>query len=357
MRLTKLFLSVWTMGLGLAMWASLAIGVATAQTIVVPNSLATLEGDGNFSIPFGATSTGSIRYQQVFDASDFASLPGPSFISQIAFRLDASFSAVFSETILNIQINLSTTASAPDAMSNFFAINVGSDETVVFSGALAMSSLDTGPPAGPKDFDIVINLQTPYLYDPMAGNLLMDVRNFQTLPPFTVPPFDSSGLSGDSISHIENRPVTVNGGGNDTRGLVAQFTFASAVPTLSCVGFEPPLEDGPVTVKKNRALPLKAQLLDSDSILVTDSDIVSPPVIQVLFDSGTEPAMDVTGYVLSAGQGTDGNQFVFTDDLKWQFNLKTKNYSAAGTYTVTMESGDESEYTISPICIAEFVIN
>jgi hypothetical protein len=117
------------------------------------------------------------------------------------------------------------------------------------------------------------------------------------------------------------------------------------------------MDKGAVKVKKNRVLPLKAELLDGDGYLVTDADITMPPVIQVMFDPGTGgDAEDVTDYALSAGQGTDGNQFEFSDG-KWQFNLKTKNYSAAGTYTITMVSGDKCEYVIgSPSCTATFVI-
>jgi hypothetical protein len=39
------------------------------------------------------------------------------------------------------------------------------------------------------------------------------------------------------------------------------------------------------------------------------------------------------------------------------FNLKTKNYSAAGTYTTTMESGDTDEYLVDPTCTGSFVID
>jgi hypothetical protein len=84
-------------------------------------------------------------------------------------------------------------------------------------------------------------------------------------------------------------------------------------------------------------------------------DIIALPVIQVFFASGVGPAVDVTDQALSAGQGTPGNQFVFSGS-KWQFNLETKNYTAAGTYTITMASGDSDEYTINPTCTAQFVI-
>ena len=126
-------------------------------------------------------------------------------------------------------------------------------------------------------------------------------------------------------------------------------------PGYSCSGFEPPMDKGAVKVKKNRVLPLKAELLDVDGNPVTGADIIAPPVIQVMFESGTAPAEDVTDDALSAGQGDDGNQFVFTGS-NWQFNLKTKNYSSPGTYTITMVSGDECEYVIESTCEALFVI-
>lgn len=128
-------------------------------------------------------------------------------------------------------------------------------------------------------------------------------------------------------------------------------------PKLSCSGFEPPMDNGPVKVKKNRMLPLKAQLFDAEGLPVTDADIVAPPVIQVFFDSGSGGyPIDVTGDALPAGQGTEGNQFVFTDEVKWQFNLKTKEYTASGTYLIFIVSGDDSEYVIFPSCNAQFVI-
>jgi len=125
-------------------------------------------------------------------------------------------------------------------------------------------------------------------------------------------------------------------------------------PAYACVGFEPPMDKGAVKVKKNRVLPLKAELLDGE-YSVTDADITAPPVIQVMYNSGAGPAVDANDDALSAGFGTEGNEFEFRDG-KWQFNLKTKNYSAPGTYTVTMVSGDSSEYIIDPMCTATFVI-
>jgi hypothetical protein len=85
------------------------------------------------------------------------------------------------------------------------------------------------------------------------------------------------------------------------------------------------------------------------------ADLSSPPVIQVMFQSGLAPAEDVSADALSAGQGTEGNQFVFSGG-NWSFNLQTKNHTASGTYTVTMVSGDGTEYIIDPTCTVKFVI-
>ena len=108
---------------------------------------------------------------------------------------------------------------------------------------------------------------------------------------------------------------------------------------------------------KNRVLPIKAELVDGDGVALGDGDLTAPPVVQVIYDSGItgEMPVDVTDYALSAGQGMDGNLFVFNDPW-WQFNLKTKNYSAAGTYTISMVSGDGTEYVVEPTCEVQFEI-
>ena len=126
-------------------------------------------------------------------------------------------------------------------------------------------------------------------------------------------------------------------------------------PGYHSSGFEPPMDKGAVKVKKNRVLPLKAELLDVDGNPVTDADITAPPVIQVIFIPTVGDAEDVTDEALSAGQGDNGNQFVYTGS-QWQLNLKTKNYSASGMYTITMVSGDGCEYVIDPVFTAQFVI-
>jgi len=139
-------------------------------------------------------------------------------------------------------------------------------------------------------------------------------------------------------------------------GSITVDPYPSA-PSLSCVGFEPPLDKSPVKFRRNRVLPLKAQLLKADGGQVTGLDIKALPVVQVLYNSATGGTpVDVSENILSAGQGTDGNQFIFTEEGKWQFNLKTGNYTAQGTYSVSIQTGDDSEYVVDPACSVYFLV-
>jgi len=116
------------------------------------------------------------------------------------------------------------------------------------------------------------------------------------------------------------------------------------------------MASGAVTVRGNRTLPLKAQLIDQDGFLVTDFDIVAPPVIQVLFDTGKgDDPLGVTGKTLPSGQGSYGNQIFFNRGHRWHLNFRTKNYTEPGTYLLFMDTGNSSEYLIDPTCYAAFI--
>ncbi len=138
--------------------------------------------------------------------------------------------------------------------------------------------------------------------------------------------------------------------------------YCDVVPSFSSPtnGFESPIGNEPVIVKKNRVLPLKVALRNENNDVIGDDNITSPPVLQVIYNSGIpeEDPVDVTEDTLSAGWGTEGNVFEYEiSSGLWRFNLKTKNYRAAGTYTISIVSGDESEYIIDNSITATFVIN
>lgn len=208
-------------------------GYAIVPTVVAPNENANVEGNADNAYPFSLSSQSgpeSMRYMQVYNASQFATIGSGGFITQILFRLGGP-SQPFSFTLSDIQINLSTTtqASADHWQVGSFAAQIGSDDTIVYArGPLTLSSAGVGP----TEFDIVINLTTPFFYNPQMGNLLLDVRNFARAPgdhpgfdaqqdPMFVPPSDGTSRIYTLGSGV-NAPGADRG---DSLGLVTGFTI------------------------------------------------------------------------------------------------------------------------------------
>lgn len=125
-----------------------------------------------------------------------------------------------------------------------------------------------------------------------------------------------------------------------------------------CNGFDAPFATT-ISLKRKtqRAIPLKMQLSGLGGEPITDLNIAGgPPVVNISFSPATGgPAVDVTSELVSVGHATEGNQFVYaTDSGRWVFNLASTPFQAAGTYTVTVASGD-SAYTVSPTCSGQFI--
>ncbi len=216
-----------------SMWSSVA--EVQAAMIVAPNAQTSVEGNSHTNAPFGHYPNTAGRLQQVFAASQFSALTGPEYIVQMAFRPDSSEGKAFSLTTTDIDVYLSTTAVAPDSLVVDFDLNVGANETLVHRGPLSLSSAFAGPAAGPKDFDIILNLQTPFLYDPRAGNLLFDIRYPNGVGgDHWLVVLDSQNVSGDSVSMVIGDSEVFNGPAITTNGLVARFT-TQAVPEPSSI--------------------------------------------------------------------------------------------------------------------------
>jgi|ERR1051326_3464471 hypothetical protein len=182
---------------------------------VVPNS--------SLGIPFTTdqNSAQSVRYQQVYGASDFMTVcnrvscspnSAPLLITAISFGL-ATNSAGLTAFLPNVRIDFSTTQKAPDSLSPVFSDNIGAGDQVVYSGSWNAA---TG----------LLQLQQPFLYDPSLGNLLMDVRNFQTTVPnpMGIMRFEAVNTLGDSTSIAIGPDVNATSGGLASIGLSTRFT-------------------------------------------------------------------------------------------------------------------------------------
>lgn len=191
-------------------------GQASAAPILVP---AATEGNAENCVPL-TCERGAPDYQQIYD-SDFFS--HAVLITSVAFRPDSVFGGVFTSTFSNVQILLGTTLIEPEPSG--FGLIAGSGMTTVFSGPLTISSANTG--TVPKDFDVLIKLMTPFLYDPSSGNLLFEFHNLGTAS-FSGRTFlDAANETNDGVSRRR-------GAEGDSVGLVTKFNVPEPV-SLSLV--------------------------------------------------------------------------------------------------------------------------
>lgn len=208
-----------------AVFASSAFGAL----LVAPGAWATTEGPTNNTFPFGSS---AVRYQQVFAASEFASVGGPLIITAMRFRRDGTAGSPFTDNI-TWDVTLSTTGAAPDAMNLTFANNIGADVVTVFTGTQAFNASSTAGP--PRDFEAPIVFTNPFTYNPANGNLLWDVTRFSTNVSH---PMDAVGVTGDSVSRLRATTTTATMGTADSVGIIVQFEY-SPVPepaTIAVLG-------------------------------------------------------------------------------------------------------------------------
>jgi len=176
------------------------------------------EGNSNNTIFFNNLLN---RYQQLYEADAFGGHSG--YIDKISFRPDNPLGGSFSESI-QLEVRLSHTVRAvggPSStrFSNIYAENIGSDETLVLSGLIELSSDGTGK------FDITLKLDEPFYYDGNS-NLLLDMVRPQIPRPSTTV-FDSVSLP----SPYSNDTARLSGssqldyGYRDTIGFVTEFHF------------------------------------------------------------------------------------------------------------------------------------
>src|SRR6185437_1485696 len=148
---------------------------AFADTLIVPGPAT---GNAQGPTPFNYYGSSGSHVQQIYDSSFF---PGAELINGFSFRAfpGAAPSAFFgnSVNISDAVIQLSTTAAGADESGSLpsatFADNMGNDAKTVFSGALHLATAATG--TGPQPFDYTVNFSQPFLYNPIDGNLLLDV--------------------------------------------------------------------------------------------------------------------------------------------------------------------------------------
>ena len=189
--------------------------------VVSPADFKDIEGDRQS----GAYSITDTRFQQFYLATDFIGpLPNGGYIKEIRFRTDkvgGSLASVLSA----IEVNLSY-GPGFGSISTTFEQNKGAQYTRVYSGDLSIPATASG------QFDMAVILQTPFLYDPKAGNLMMDFIKVGPLGFNLVPLLDYTLKPSHTAILIGNR---LNSSGNSgAGGYITQFTI-DAVPEPASV--------------------------------------------------------------------------------------------------------------------------
>ncbi|HJZ58499.1 MAG TPA: FG-GAP-like repeat-containing protein, partial [Gemmataceae bacterium] len=201
--------------------ASVSTGGST-----VPNANATTEGDFSNSFPFniGAFGIPSMRYQQIYAASQFSAA---GIIDAIRFRQDSATGPNgFGPVTLNLKVTLSYAARSPSNASAVFADNIGAGAVTVFDGLTTISS---GPASGnARPFDIILDVANLFRYDPAQGDLLVDI-SMRNAPSFFVA-FDAVATNATGITtRIYQTDVNATTGqGPFVSGLVTWFDMFQA---------------------------------------------------------------------------------------------------------------------------------
>jgi len=218
---------------------------ADASAITIPVA-SNVPGNGMGDDPFSSVGdTNGNRYQEIFASSFFTSLDPEESITSVAFRpkQGAFLSFIGSDLVLSdLIVRLSTTTKTPDnnasGLNANLDLNVGADVTTVFEGPITLTTTRKLGDSGVGNFDFLITFQTPFLYQPSLGNLLLEVitpagatvksngNNFPELDNETdaFPSMDGVASATDA-NLLDGSSV----GTDSTTGAVAQFT-ATAVP-------------------------------------------------------------------------------------------------------------------------------
>jgi PEP-CTERM motif len=156
------------------------------------------------------------RYQQVYHNTLFGG--SPLLITSVDF-FNTQFSPGNNAPSATFNVHLSTTSRAVNALDTVtFANNVGADDLLAFSGTIGgVGSIVGGV--------LHISLTTPFLYNPVAGNLLLDMFRTSASTGDSVF-FDArSGTFGTDSSRAHNY-----GSGFESFGLVTRFNADATVP-------------------------------------------------------------------------------------------------------------------------------
>jgi hypothetical protein len=116
-------------------------------------------------------------------------------------------------------------------LSSTFANNVGADDQVVYQGSLTFTGSGG---QNPNPFNLIVNLQSPFVYTSSKGNLLLDIRINQAGNGF-MPALDATTDSPFTSRVRSFNDVNTLTGTADIFGLVTEFSTPAGIPEPSAL--------------------------------------------------------------------------------------------------------------------------
>jgi len=189
----------------------------------VPNTLTFAEGNSSSAYPWGLTSPSRALY--AYDGAVFGS-GGRRQITRLAWRTENG--AAFPGGTYDLRVDLSTGAqNLSSSLNATYDLNHGPDRTVVFDGVATLTSAPAAA-AAPSGYNVQLELQRPFEFDPSAGSLVVDLVLRSGI---------GGGASCDGSNVAGSGHGRVFGAGTGPTGTVQFFALAMAVsgvpsPTL-----------------------------------------------------------------------------------------------------------------------------
>lgn len=147
------------------------------STVTVPNGTATIDASGFNTLPWGRAQNGPARVQFFYDASHFTAqgVTLPIEIQRLRFRANGSAAATWAGGVYaNVIVGLGYSATDASSPTTNFGNNQGAGYTTVYNAStLFLAGSVTAGQVGPTVIDLP--LSTPFVYDPSAGDLLLDI--------------------------------------------------------------------------------------------------------------------------------------------------------------------------------------
>lgn len=156
----------------LSVFAAAAFAAANlvAQTQVIPAAFATTDAGSSTAWPFGLGTTCRIQY--VYGAAE-TGITVPTLIRSINLRANNASTNV-AKSGIDLQVSMSTTPVAVGTASTTFANNHGANLSVAYTRKLTNIAATTPTTPNIGQYAGALTLDVPFLYDPAAGNLIID---------------------------------------------------------------------------------------------------------------------------------------------------------------------------------------